>query len=90
VVETNELRQAQFKYHEHLVYIGTDLGDPQKGPGTSADYYDLKAWLTRKKSFLEKIGTDEWWTVEMGRLAVTYAGYKSLDPERQDNDAHAE
>lgn len=89
-LETNELRQAQFKYRDHLVYIGTDLGDPAKAPGTSGDYYDLKVWLTKKASFLEKIGREEWWTVEMGRLAMTYVGYKSLDPERRDNDAHAE
>ncbi len=87
--EENELRQTKFKYH-HLPYIGTDLGDPKTAPGVSGDYYDLKSWLEKKTSFLEHIGQDEWWAVEMCRLAVTYASYKSLDADAQDNAAHAE
>jgi len=87
--EQNELRQKTFKYYR-LPYIGTDLGDPHTGPGTSGTYYDLKAWLAKPDGFLENIGSYEWWSIEMGRLAMTYGGYKSLDPEPHDNDGHAE
>lgn len=66
--------------------MGTDLGDP----GTSVTYHDLREWITQKTSFLERLGQDEWWTIEMGRLVSTYLGYKLLSSEPHDNSAAGE
>jgi hypothetical protein len=88
-LDTHQFRQTEFKFH-HISYMGTDLGDPETMPGTSATYYDLREWITRKTNFFEHIGQDEWWTIEMGRLVSTYLGYKLLKSEPHDNSAAGE